>query len=160
MNYHDIVYDDMVNGPGIRVSLFVSGCIHGCEGCYNKKTWNPTSGEPFTDKEFLAIMKYLENDYVHGISLTGGDPLHPRNLSTINMLIDDIRFEHPTKTIWLWSGFTKEQIDSDESRQGDLRREIVSKLDALVDGKFEQELYDPQLQFRGSSNQIIHRFKL
>lgn len=160
MNYHDIVYDDMVNGPGIRVSLFVSGCTHGCKGCYNQKTWNPTSGKPFTDKEFLAIMKYLEKDYVQGISLTGGDPLHARNVKTINMLIDEIRFEHPTKTIWLWTGFTKEQIDSDECRLGDMRREIVSKLDALVDGRFEQELYDPNLEFRGSSNQIIHRFKL
>lgn len=161
MNYHNYYPTDMLNGEGIRAVLFVSGCNHGCKGCYNESTWNPNSGIPFTEEVEDQIIADLKDTRIEraGLSLSGGDPLHVRNLEAILRLVRRVRRECPTKTIWCWTGYTIGELTSDDSYEGQLRQLIVSKVDVLIDGKFVQELHDPTLKFRGSSNQNIIEIK-
>lgn len=159
MNYHKIYPADMVNGEGVRVVLFVSGCIHACPGCYNESTWNPKSGEPYTQETEDYIIECLRPDYIQGLSLSGGDPLHPRNLNEIMKLIIRVQNEFgDKKDIWLWSGFTfKEILDKcQDDHDMYLRSEIIAGVDVFIDGKFEQDKHEHGLKFRGSTNQIIH----
>ncbi|MGL6100066.1 MAG: anaerobic ribonucleoside-triphosphate reductase activating protein [Fusobacteriaceae bacterium] len=162
MNYSQIFYNDMVNGEGVRTTLFVNGCIHACKGCYNQSTWNPDNGNHFTREHSDSIIESLRPKYVSGLSLTGGDPLHPNNLRDILRLIAKVRMVFgDTKDIWLWTGFTLEEIkygaaygNADMAK----RLQIINEIDVLVDGKFEQDNHEHGLPFRGSTNQIIHRF--
>lgn len=159
MNFHRIYKNDMVNGEGVRTTLFVSGCDHACRGCYNKSTWRPNSGEPFTDDHIKEILDSLEPDHIAGLSLTGGDPLHPDNLNSILGLMIQMRWRYGhRKNIWMWTGYTKEEIDNTPGGVWQMRRRIIADVDVLIDGKFEEDKHEHGLPFRGSTNQIIHRF--
>ncbi len=151
MNYHVYHPIDVVNGPGTRCSLFVSGCVHECKGCYNKATWRVNSGFEFTQELEDKIIADLQDTRIkrRGLSLSGGDPLHPKNVSAILRLVKRVREECPGKDIWLWSGYLLSEMDEHQSQ-------VIEMIDTLVDGKFEQDKYDPELKWRGSANQIIH----
>lgn len=151
MNYHQYYPVDVVNGPGTRCTLFVAGCIHECPGCYNKSTWRVNSGVPFTPEMEDQIIHDLQDKRVprQGLSLSGGDPLHPANVPAILQLVQRIRRECPGKDIWVWTGYKIDELDP-------AQQEVVALINALVDGKFVQDLRDPALIWRGSSNQVIH----
>ncbi|KAB7689834.1 anaerobic ribonucleoside-triphosphate reductase-activating protein [Plesiomonas shigelloides] len=155
MNYHQYYPVDVVNGPGTRCTLFVSGCEHQCRGCYNQSTWRTDSGHPFTKAMEDQIIADLNDPRIRrrGLSLSGGDPLHPANVSAILALVKRVKAECPGKDIWLWTGYTLAELTPEQQA-------VVPYIDALVDGKFVQEQADPGLVWRGSANQIIHRFKL
>lgn len=154
MNYHQYYSVDVVNGPGTRCTLFVAGCIHQCRGCYNKSTWSLTSGKPFTQEMEDQIIADLQDSRIkrQGLSLSGGDPLHPQNLSTILHLVKRVKTECPEKDIWVWTGYLLADLTPEQ-------QEVVSYINVLIDGKFVQELYDPALLWRGSSNQVIHKLR-
>jgi len=157
MNYHDYRPYDMLNGLGVRSTLFVSGCIHGCSGCYNVETWDPESGKLFTKEladRVISDLKGEDGIRRRGLSLTGGDPLHISNRSEILDLIYRVKKECPGKDIWLWTGFTKEEIWSDVDTR---MRYIAENVDYLIDGKFEKGKADPTLLHRGSSNQNVYK---
>ncbi|AFB83895.1 anaerobic ribonucleotide reductase small subunit [Vibrio phage pVp-1] len=151
MNYMQYYPTDVVNGEGTRCVLFVSGCSHGCNGCYNEAAWNPNSGHEFTQELEDQIIKDLQDTRIkrRGLTLSGGDPLHKRNFASVLRLCKRVRKECPTKDIWLYTGYTLEQV-----KQGRFCA-ILDYIDVLVDGKFEKDLYDAGLKFRGSSNQNI-----
>ncbi|WP_413283325.1 anaerobic ribonucleoside-triphosphate reductase-activating protein [Vibrio sp. MA40-2] len=154
MNYHQYHQIDVVNGEGTRCTLFVSGCEHNCKGCYNKATHNPNSGLLFTQAMEDQIIADLQDTriYRRGLSLSGGDPLHPANLAAIYQLVLRVKKQCPDKDIWMWTGYTLGELSQQQ-------RKIVQLVDVLIDGKFEQDKYDPELLWRGSSNQVIHQFK-
>lgn len=157
MNYHDIKKCDMLNGDGIRVSLWVSGCEHHCNQCQNPQTWDINSGIPFDKSAEDELFEALSNEYVSGITLSGGDPLHENNLEDVLNIINKIRISFGyDKTIWLYSGYTWEEVWEQEHK---LRKEIVSKCDVFVDGKYEQELRCVTLKWCGSSNQRVINVK-
>lgn len=152
MNYHKYFPVDVVNGPGTRCTLFVAGCEHQCRGCYNQSTWSLSSGNPFDQVMQDRIIADLNDPEIRrrGLSLSGGDPLHPQNLSAVLQLLQRVKRETVGKDIWLWSGY---QFDALSAAQ----REVIALVDVLVDGRFEQALADPSLVWRGSSNQqVLH----
>ncbi|NRF25208.1 anaerobic ribonucleoside-triphosphate reductase-activating protein [Vibrio coralliilyticus] len=155
MNYHQYYPVDVVNGPGTRCTLFVSGCIHQCRGCYNQSTQRLDSGVLFTQQAEDQILRDLKDTRIkrRGLSLSGGDPLHPANVADVLRLVKRVRKECPDKDIWMWTGYTLAELTVEQ-------QEVVALLDVLIDGKFEQEKKDLNLEWRGSSNQIIHRFKI
>lgn len=150
MNYHNISHDDMNNGDGLRVVLWVAGCSHHCKGCQNPCTWDPTGGLPFGDKEMRELRNALEKDYISGITLSGGDPLFSLNRSVIRTIVEMVRKNYPGKTIWLYTGYTWESIQKSKEMF-----DIVSHCDVIVDGKYEEENRDVSLPWRGSSNQRV-----
>lgn len=154
MNYHRYYPVDVVNGEGTRCVLFVAGCEHQCPGCYNKSTWGVNSGSLFTQSLEDQIIKDLQDTEIkrQGLSLSGGDPLHPKNVPAILKLVKRVKSECDNKDIWLWTGYKLDELSADQ-------QEVVSYIDVLIDGKFVQELADPRLLWRGSSNQLIYRFK-
>ncbi|OCG09968.1 anaerobic ribonucleotide reductase-activating protein [Gilliamella sp. wkB178] len=154
MNYHRYYPVDVVNGEGTRCVLFVAGCVHQCRGCYNKSTWGLNSGSPFTQALEDQIIKDLQDTEIkrQGLTLSGGDPLHPQNVPTILELVKRVKTECTNKDIWLWTGYKLDELSTEQ-------QEVVSYIDVLIDGKFVQELADPKLLWRGSSNQVIYRFK-
>lgn len=151
MNYITIVKDDLINGEGVRCSLFVSGCSHGCDGCFNESSWDYRTGNVFGTDEVEVIMTELSKEYISGLSLLGGDPLMPKNISTVIDLCRTVKHSYPTKTIWCWSGYTLEEIQVNHAA------DILQYIDVLVDGKFNISLKNTSLPFRGSSNQRILR---
>jgi len=155
MNYHQYHPIDVVNGPGTRCTLFVSGCVHQCKGCYNQSTWSLRSGHPYTQELEERIIADLNDQRIprRGLSLSGGDPLHPQNVSAVLALVKRVKQECKGKDIWLWTGYLLAELTEEQ-------QQVVEYIDVLVDGKFEQELADPSLDWRGSSNQIIHCLKL
>lgn len=166
MNYLKIDHEDVCNGDGLRVVLWVAGCSHGCLECQNPQTWNPKSGIEFDEPARNEIFEELEKPYISGITLSGGDPLYIQNLDTILDLIYDIKKKFPTKTIWLYTGFTFDRLmDNYKSyRQtpfeyrGDEwleRWEIIRRCDVLIDGPYIKEQRDITLKWRGSSNQRV-----
>ena len=146
MNYHNITKDDMLNGDGLRVVLWVAGCNHGCPGCQNPITWDVNGGLPFTEAEKSEIFEELSKDYVSGITFSGGDPLHPANRETIGELVEEIKREYPFKTIWLYTGYLWEEIR-------DLP--FISLIDVIVDGRFIQKQKENTLKWKGSRNQRV-----
>lgn len=149
MNYHNITHDDMLNGDGIRVVLWLAGCEHHCAECQNPVTWNPYDGKEFGDEEFGEIINELSKDYVSGITFSGGDPMHPNNRFGVFQLIQKLKDRFPNKTVWLYTGYTWEEL---------LHERIlpyVQKVDVLVDGKFEKDLADKKYHWVGSTNQRI-----
>ena len=151
MNYHQYYPVDVVNGPGTRCTLFVAGCEHKCRGCYNATTWRTDSGKPFDQQMEDLIISDLNDKRIvrQGLSLTGGDPLHPHNLNTILKLVRRVRQETEHKDIWLWTGYILAELSPSQMQ-------VVNEINTLIDGKFIQALKDPALVWRGSSNQQIH----
>lgn len=156
MNYADIKRVDVANGTGVRVSLFVSGCTHHCEGCFNAEAWDFNYGKPYDKAAEQQVMDYLKPDYITGLSLLGGEPFEPQNQPELLKLLLRVKSEMPEKTVWCYTGYTFED-DILGSKLGDenITREMISYIDILVDGEFKQELKDLRLRFRGSSNQRI-----
>ena len=146
MRYDSITRDDRLNGPGVRAVLWTAGCGHHCEGCHNPVTWDETGGLPFDEAARQELFEALDKPYISGITFSGGDPLHPANREEIAGLIRQIRSRFPDKTIWLYTGYTWEEIQ-------DLPG--VSQADVVVDGRFVQALKDPALHWRGSANQRL-----
>ena len=146
MNYHNITKDDMLNGDGLRVVLWVSGCTHCCDGCQNPETWEVSSGIEFDEAARKELFEALEPDYISGITFSGGDPLHPFNREEVLKLAKEIKEKMPTKTVWLYTGFLFEEIKDAID---------LSNIDVLIDGEFKQELNDNNLKWIGSSNQRI-----
>ncbi len=156
MNYSGIKNCDVANGPGVRVSLFVSGCTHHCKGCFNAETWDFNFGEEFTDEHADQIIEYLKPSYIKGFSLLGGEPFEPCNQRVLVSFLKRIKETYPEKTIWCYTGYLLDDELLSESRaRCEVTDEMLSYIDILVDGEFKQELKDLRLRFRGSSNQRI-----
>lgn len=146
MRYHDITKDDMKNGDGLRVVLWLSGCEHACQGCHNPVTWDPDDGLIFDEKAKAEVFELLSRDYISGITLSGGDPLFPGNRAEVLELLKEIREKFPLKTVWCYTGYTYEDIE-------DLEHLVY--IDVLVDGKYIEILKDNQYHWAGSINQRI-----
>ncbi|KGQ27728.1 anaerobic ribonucleoside-triphosphate reductase-activating protein [Gallibacterium anatis] len=155
MNYLQYYPVDVVNGEGTRCTLFVAGCTHQCRGCYNQKSWSFASGIPFTDAMEEQIIRDLQDTRIRrqGLSLSGGDPLHPKNVERLLPLVKRIKTECKGKDIWCWTGYRLDELNQQQ-------REMLHYIDVLIDGKFIQEQADPSLVWRGSANQIIYRFNI
>ncbi len=153
MNYSKYYPVDVLNGEGTRCTLFVSGCIHNCRGCYNQSTWSPDAGELFTEQLSDQIIKDLNDTRIkkQGLTLSGGDPLHPENTEAVLKLIKRVKTECVGKDIWLWSGYLLAELTEQQ-------QDIIDLVNVFIDGKFEQSLADPNLKWRGSSNQVVHYF--
>lgn len=146
MRYHNITKDDMLNGDGLRVVLWVAGCSHCCKDCQNPITWDPNGGLPFDENAKSEIYEQLEKEYISGITFSGGDPLHGANVYDVTALAKEIKEKFPNKTIWLYTGSVWESISD---------MEIVQYVDVLVDGEFECDKKDVMLHWKGSSNQRV-----
>ena len=146
MRYHNITKDDMLNGDGLRVVLWVAGCAHCCKECHNPVTWDPNGGLEFDSDAKQEIFAELEKDYVSGITFSGGDPLHINNAFAVTELAQEIRTKYPDKTIWLYTGATWEDIQ---------HMKVIQYLDVLVDGEFEIDKKDVNLHWKGSANQRV-----
>ena len=153
MNYATIKNCDIANGPGVRVSLFVSGCTHRCPGCFNEVAWDFDYGQPFTEETIESILDMLRPSYIKGLTLLGGEPFEPQNQPDVVKLLRRIRRELPEKTIWAFSGYLFEK-DILSGRLGDTG-EYLSYLDVLVDGPFGEAKKNLNLRFRGSENQRL-----
>lgn len=151
MNYHNITNIDMLNGDGLRVVLWLSGCPHRCKGCQNPQTWNYKSGIKFDKNAYEELINYLSQDYINGLTLSGGDPLAGPNYKPVLSLVKHIKSLFPNKTIWIYTGYTmKELLYMDKI-------DILEYIDVLVDGEFKIKLKDNTLHWKGSSNQNIWR---
>ena len=156
MNYADIKRIDVANGPGIRVSLFVSGCTHHCKNCFNPETWDFGFGKPFTEKEIDEILDYLEPSHIKGLSLLGGEPFEFSNQQGLLPLMRKFKEKFPEKDVWCYTGYDFEaDIKKKMMVMWSETRELIPYIDILVDGRFVEELKNLQLRFRGSSNQRI-----
>ena len=156
MNYATIKPRDIANGPGVRVSLFVSGCTHRCPGCFNEEAWDFDYGQPFDQSTIDEILGLLQPDYVQGLTLLGGEPFDPRNQPAIVELLRQIKAKYPQKSIWAFTGYLFD-LDILPGRLGEstITREYLSYLDVLVDGPFIQARKNLTLRFRGSDNQRL-----
>jgi len=146
MNYHNITNHDMKNGDGLRVVLWVSGCLHKCTNCQNPVTWDENSGLPFDEEAERELFEKLGKDYISGLTLSGGDPLFPGNEEEVTGLVCRVKERFPDKTIWLYTGYYFEDIQD---------KQIMKYIDVLVDGKYIDALRDVKLKWRGSSNQRV-----
>lgn len=146
MKYHNITKDDMLNGDGLRVVLWVAGCEHHCPGCQNPVTWNPDDGLEMTVAELAEIADQLSKDYISGITFSGGDPLYPRNREAIYKIAQWVKKAFPTKKIWCYTGYLLEEVKN---------LPVMQYIDVLVDGKFIQELADVKYKWAGSTNQRV-----
>ena len=156
MSYGVIKNCDIAHGPGVRVTLFVSGCTNCCKGCFQPQTWDFEYGKPFTAETEDYLLRLLAPDYINGLTLLGGEPMEPQNQRALLPLVKKVRETLPNKTIWCYSGFTYEELLTDESHpRCEVTDELLSLIDVLVDGKFVEELKDISLRFRGSANQRL-----
>ena len=146
IRYNKIRKMDIANGPGVRVSIFLQGCTFHCPDCFNPETHDFNGGKEFTPEVLEQLLKLCDADYVKGLSILGGEPLHPKNIAGTTQIARAFKEKYPDKTLWVWSGFTFEDIKE---------REIFNYIDVLVDGLFEKALANPMLKFRGSSNQRL-----
>ena len=153
MNYADIRPIDVANGPGVRVSLFVSGCTHHCKECFNPETWDFHYGRPFGEEQMQEILGLLSKPYIHGLSLLGGEPFEPQNQQAVLELVKRVRARWPEKDIWCYTGYLFEDLAA--GRVGSHSRSLLGLLDVLVDGPFVLEKKELSLRFRGSSNQRL-----
>ena len=156
MNYATIKVNDIANGTGVRVSLFVSGCTHHCKNCFNQETWDFCFGQPFTEAEEERILEYLKPAHIAGLTLLGGEPFEPQNQGAIVELLRQVKKELPGKSIWAFSGYLFDR-DILSGRLGDWEttKEYLSYLDVLVDGPFVESKKNLSLRFRGSENQRL-----
>lgn len=154
MNYADIKQYDVANGPGVRVSIFVSGCTHYCKGCFNEEAWDFNYGKPFTEETIQTVLDYMKPSYVKGLTVLGGEPMEPQNQPAVLALLKKVKEVYPEKSIWMFSGY-----DYEKDMLGQMwetlpeTKEILSCLEVLVDGEFVEELKNLSLRFKGSSNQ-------
>ncbi len=156
MNYGEIKSCDIANGIGVRISLFVSGCTNHCKNCFQPQTWDFNFGEPFTSDTEEKILKMLEPDYIDGLTVLGGEPMEPSNQQALYPFLLKVKEKMPNKTIWVFSGFTLEEMREEGGYSNcDVTEKILSIIDVLVDGRFVEELKDITLKFRGSSNQRL-----
>lgn len=163
MNYAQIRSMDISNGEGIGVSLFVQGCDFHCKNCFNSETWEFSKGQEWNDKTKNQFLKLIETPFIQRVSILGGEPLHPKNVQNVLKIVDEIRVSYPTKNIWLYTGYTWEQImypviadiNSEQLKVLQMRKELISKCDVLIDGRYVDELRDVSLHWRGSSNQRV-----
>lgn len=156
MNYADIKRIDVANGPGVRVSLFVSGCSHHCKGCFNEETWDFNFGGLFDDKAIDTVMEYLAPSHIKGFSLLGGEPFEYTNQQGVLPLLRKIKETYPEKDIWCWTGYLFDRDIRDTMMvKWPETREMINYIDILVDGEFEIDKKNLSLRFRGSSNQRI-----
>jgi len=146
MKYHNITKEDMLNGDGLRVVLWVSGCEHACEGCQNPVTWDPEDGLIFDGAAENELFEELEKDYISGITFTGGDPLYPSNRDEITQLTKKVKERFPQKSIWLYTGYLWEDICG---------LPVIKDMDVIVDGRFILEQLDNTLYWKGSKNQRV-----
>ncbi len=156
MNYADIKQIDISNGPGVRVSLFVSGCTHKCPGCFNQEAWDFEYGKPFTSGTIKAILEYMRPDYVRGLTLLGGEPFEHSNQLGLLPLLKAVKEKYPEKSIWCYTGYLyDEAIVGSMMKKWPETSEMLSYIDILVDGPFIQEEHAVGLRFKGSANQRI-----
>lgn len=146
MRYHNITHDDMLNGNGLRVVLWVAGCEHHCDECHNPITWDIDGGIKFSEEDKQELMTYLGKDYTAGVTFSGGDPLHPANRSEVERLIIEAKTAYPNKDIWIYTGYQWDEVK-------DL--DLMKLVDVLVDGEYKKELHKPGLHWCGSVNQKI-----
>lgn len=161
MNYAEIKYNDIANGIGVRTSLFVSGCRHHCKNCFNKVTWDFDYGKPFDEKVKNDILNSVNQSWINGLSLLGGEPFEPENQAVLLDLLREFHKQFPQKDVWCYSGFTLEQILGKEKSRAftSISKELLENIDILVDGKYVEELHSITLKFRGSSNQRVINVK-
>lgn len=155
MHYCKIKTDDIANGPGVRVSLYVSGCPHKCKGCFNPETWDYNAGKPFTEKEVQKIIDSLKPEYISGLSLLGGEPLAEQNRKEVALLVQRVKELFPDKTIWCWTGFLYEDLLSKRVEDENLSY-LLDTLNVLIDGPFIESQRDLSLRYCGSKNQKVY----
>ena len=155
MNFATIKKRDIANGPGVRVSLFVSGCTHRCEGCFNEVAWDFNYGEPFTKQVEDELLEALAPDYIQGLTLLGGEPFEPENQRALLPFLKRVREVYPQKNIWCYSGYTLEQLQGESRARCEVTDEMLAQLDVLVDGRFVLAKKNIRLRFRGSENQRL-----
>lgn len=156
MNYAAIKNCDIANGPGVRISLFVSGCTHHCKGCFNSEAWDFEYGQPFTQQTIDELLEMLKPDYVKGLTILGGEPFEPENQPAVLELLRQMKARFPEKTVWAFTGYLLDRdILSGTLGPQEITMEYLSYVDVLVDGPFVLEKKDLMLRFRGSSNQRI-----
>lgn len=154
MNYADIKQYDVANGPGVRVSIFVSGCTHYCKGCFNKEAWDFNYGKEFTEETIRTVLEYMKPSYVKGLTVLGGEPMEPQNQPAVLKLLKKVRETYPEKSVWMFSGYDYEKdILGRMWDEVPETKEILDCLEVLVDGEFVEELKNLSLRFKGSSNQ-------
>lgn len=146
MNYHNITKEDMLNGEGLRVVLWVSGCAHKCKNCHNPITWDVDGGLPFNEAAEAELFEALNKPYISGITFSGGDPLHPANQQEIFRLIKKVKEQTTNKTVWLYTGYKWEDFKTNDA---------INFVDVFVDGQFVESLKNANLQWVGSSNQRV-----
>ena len=151
MRYNLIRKMDIANGPGVRVSIFMQGCVFHCKNCFNPETWDFNLGVEFTDDTIKHVLELCDNDYIKGLSILGGEPMHPKNIEGTTKLAKAVKEKFPKKSLWAWSGFLFDRDLKD--------KEVLNYLDVLVDGQYVDELHDPTLKWRGSSNQRVINVK-
>jgi len=147
MRYNLIRKMDISNGPGVRVSIFMQGCAFHCENCFNKETWDFNGGKEFTQDTINEVLDLCNQGHIKGLSILGGEPLHPRNIEGTTALAKAFKEKYPNKNLWVWSGFK-----FDEDLKG---KDVLNYIDVLVDGQYKDELHDFTLKWRGSSNQRV-----
>lgn len=147
MRYNKIRKMDISNGPGVRVSIFFQGCTFNCKNCFNPETHDFNGGVEFTDETIAKVLDLCDRDYIVGLSVLGGEPMHPVNIEGTTRLAKAFKEKYPNKTIWAWTGFTYESYLKD--------KEVTQYIDVLVDGQYKDELHNPALKWKGSSNQRV-----
>ena len=154
MNYADIKKYDVANGPGVRISLFVSGCSHFCKGCFNEIAWDYNYGKEFTDDTINEIVEFLDNPHIAGLTILGGEPMDPKNQDALVPLVKKVKELYPDKTIWCFTGylFDKDLLEN-MYKENPSTKELLSRFDVMVDGEFVEDLKNLNLKFKGSSNQ-------
>ncbi len=147
MRYNIVRKMDISNGPGVRVSVFMQGCEFHCKNCFNPETWDFEGGKDFNNDTIDKVLELCDKDYIKGLSILGGEPMHPKNIEATTELAKAFKEKYPNKNIWVWSGF---KFDKDLKD-----KEVMNYIDVLVDGRYSDELHDPTLKWRGSSNQRV-----
>ena len=147
MRYNKIRKMDIADGPGVRVSIFMQGCTFNCKNCFNPETHDFAGGKEFTQNTINKVLELSDNDNIEGLSILGGEPMHPKNIDGTKELAKAFKEKYPEKNVWVWSGF---QFDKDLKD-----KDALKYIDVLVDGQFVEELHDPTLKWRGSSNQRV-----
>ena len=155
MNYAEIKKRDIANGPGVRVSLIVSGCTPHCPGCFNAVTWDFGYGQPFTKETEEELLAALAPDFIAGLSLLGGEPFEPQNQRALLPFLRRMREVYPTKTVWCYSGYTLEELQGESRARCEVTDEMLSLIHVLVDGEFVEAKKNIRLRFRGSENQRL-----